>query len=242
MIKKLALVVSCEHAVNTIPDAYHSLFKPYIALLKTHRGIDFGALEIALHFKEVLECDLICATTSRLLIDCNRSLNGRCFSEITDSLPVQEKQDIIAQYYLPFRQSVINQIDKHLAKGSQVIHCSVHSFTPVLNGKVRNADIAFLYDPQKALEKILAKKWRQEIENKSEYRIRMNYPYKGSSDGFTTALRKRYSPEECLGIEIESNQTLTRKKNSLIDLKNCLAMGLLRCGATPKYGRFDSGI
>jgi predicted N-formylglutamate amidohydrolase len=227
-MKKLALVISCEHAVNAIPDSYQPLFKPFKSLLESHQGIDIGALEIALHFKEVFSCDLIQAYTSRLLIDYNRSLNNHCFSEITKKLPEQKKQEIITQYYLPYRQSVIDHIEKHLAKGAQVIHCSIHSFTPVLNQTVRNADIGFLYDPKRPLEKIIAKEWRLVLKKQTqEYRIRMNYPYKGISDGVATAMRKKYSLEEYLGIEIESNQALTQNEHSLIHLKNNLSTSFL---------------
>ena len=100
MKKKLALIISCEHAVNTIPSCYQPLFKPYKHLVQSHRGIDFGALEIALHFKGFFSCDLIQSHTSRLLIDYNRSLNNRCFSPITKNLSAQKKQEIITQYYL----------------------------------------------------------------------------------------------------------------------------------------------
>jgi len=59
-----------------------------------------------------------------------------------------------------------------------------------MNGIVRNADIGFLYDPRRPSEKELAQLWREEIKKQcSDYRIRMNYPYTGISDGFTTALR-----------------------------------------------------
>ncbi len=228
-MKKLTLIISCEHAVNTIPDSYQSLFKPFKNLLESHQGIDFGALEIAIHFKDFFSCDLIQAHTSRLLIDYNRSLNNHCFSEITKKLPKQKKQEIITQYYLPYRQTVIENIEKHLAEGAQVLHCSIHSFTPALNKSVRNAEIGFLYDPKRPLEKIIAKKWRLEIKKHTQqYRIRMNYPYKGISDGLTTSMRKKYSPEEYIGIEIELNQALTQNKDLLIHLKNCLSLSFLK--------------
>ncbi|MGC1182008.1 N-formylglutamate amidohydrolase [Legionella sp.] len=228
MKKKLALIVSCEHAVNLIPPTYLSLFIPFKNLLESHRGIDFGALEVAIYFKEVFSCDLILAPTSRLLIDYNRSLTNRCFSEITKKLAVQKKQEIITHYYLPYRQKVIDQIEKHLAHGSQVLHCSIHSFTPVLNKIVRTAEIGFLYDPNRPLEKKLAKEWQLELKKQTpKHRIRVNYPYKGINDGFTTSLRKKYAPEEYLGIEIEFNQALTRNERSLTHLKHSLSMSLL---------------
>ena len=38
-------------------------------------------------------------------------------------------------------------------------------------------------------------------------KVRFNYPYKGTSDGLTTTLRKKFGPRY-VGIEIEINQKL----------------------------------
>ncbi|MCL9683244.1 N-formylglutamate amidohydrolase [Legionella maioricensis] len=230
MMKKIALVVSCEHAVDSIPTPYQSLFVPFKDLLASHRGIDFGALTIAEHLAKQVSCDFIQATTTRLLVDCNKSMSHpRCFSEVTRSLPPEEKQKILNLYYWPYRQQVMASIKKHIEQGSQVWHLSIHSFTPVLHDIVRNADIGFLYDPQRPPEKTLARQWKKEIQkHPPEYKIRMNYPYKGVSDGFTSMMRKIYPSEAYVGIEVESNQALTQNTQNLDNLKNILAISLLK--------------
>lgn len=228
MKKKFGIVISCEHAVNTIPRLYLPLFAPYQHLLSTHRGIDFGALAIAQHLATASSSALISATASRLLIDCNRSLNRpHCFSEVTNTLPALEKQAIIDQYYQPFRQAVIAQINQHIGQGLQVLHLSIHSFTPVLNDVVRHTDLAFLYDPRRTQEKHLARHWQSLIKEQApEYRVRMNYPYQGISDGFTSFLRKQYSQDQYLGLEIETNQALTQSAQSLNNINNILTLCL----------------
>lgn len=220
-MKNITLVISCEHAVNFIPKQYTSLFSASQNLLNTHAGIDFGALHIAEHLKETLHCELISADTSRLLIDCNRSLfHKQCFSEISQDLPLEERQRIINQYYLPFRQEVTDLIKNHIAQGSQVWHLSIHSFTPVMHDVVRNADIGLLYDPRRIAEKVLAKQWQQEFKKQApQYRVRRNYPYTGISDGFTSILRKQWPEEDYVGLELESNQALTLDEKSLTRLK-----------------------
>jgi hypothetical protein len=40
-----------------------------------------------------------------------------------------------------------------------------------------------------------------------DQRIRMNYPYLGKADGFTTSLRQEFQ-EQYIGIELELNQKL----------------------------------
>nr|WP_238143946.1 hypothetical protein [Legionella pneumophila] len=56
-MKHIALLISCEHAVNTVPYDYQMLFECHKELLESHRGIDFGALEIAqsIHKKKPLQ-------------------------------------------------------------------------------------------------------------------------------------------------------------------------------------------
>lgn len=208
-MKKIALLVTCEHAVNAVPDAYSMLFDGHEALLQTHRGFDNGALFLATQLQTTLCCPLIAANATRLLIDCNRSLrHPHCFSEITALLSGVEKEQIIANYYQPYRELVINQIASFINAGFIVWHLSIHSFTPVLDGLMRNADIAFLYDPKRIIEKLLARDWQHTLKQSSDFKIRLNYPYRGNSDGFTTALRRQFSEYKYLGFEIEINQAL----------------------------------
>jgi len=232
-MKNIALMISCEHAVNTVPQEYLPLFAPFQALLSTHRGVDFGALEIAQYLTQKCSCPFIQATATRLLVDCNRSIHHpHCFSEVTHQLSHTEQEKIINQYYLPFRQQIINHITHAVAQGKQVWHLSIHSFTPIMNEIVRNADIGLLYDPRRATEKNLAKQWQKEIKKQQPaYTVRMNYPYRGVSDGLTSALRKQFSDDEYVGIEVETNQKLTTKTNTLNILKHSLGQSLFTTSA-----------
>jgi hypothetical protein len=40
--------------------------------------------------------------------------------------------------------------------------------------------------------------------------VRRNYPYRGWSDGLTTALRRRFAERAYVGIELEVNQRFPR--------------------------------
>lgn len=89
------------------------------------------------------------------------------------------------------------------------MHLSVHSFTPILDGRVRRADVGLLYDPARRSEVELCRRWRLGLRDRFPGRsILMNSPYRGTSDGFTTDLRTRYSPARYVGIELEINQKL----------------------------------
>ncbi|WP_028388557.1 N-formylglutamate amidohydrolase [Legionella fairfieldensis] len=227
-MKPTILLLTCEHAVNTIPEAYQSLFAPYQQLLLTHRGVDLGALTLATHLKHYFSCELIEATISRLVIDCNRSLSHRhCFSEITKSLSSNEKNQIIKQYYLPFRQQVEQWITQHTDSGYSVLHLSIHSFTPVLNNIPRAADLGLLYDPKRPDEKWVARQWQKKIrQHNKELRVRLNYPYLGINDGFTTTLRKQFNNDLYAGIEVESNQITVMDNNTCVILAHTLTSTL----------------
>jgi len=227
-MKPISLLISCEHGVNTVPPAYRGLIKGQEQLLQTHRGIDLGALEIANHLSQMFACSYTQATVSRLLIDCNRSLaHAQCFSEFTKDLPVAEKKQLIDQYYLPFRQQTEKLIKDHVESGCQVLHLSIHSFTPELDGVKRNAGIGLLYDHARHGEQEVARIWRSLLlQQTPTYRVRMNYPYHGNTDGFTTSLRKRYTEHDYLGLEIESNQALLEDNASLYEVAHVLSASL----------------
>lgn len=217
---KTRLILSCEHAVNTIPAEYQPLFEQQLPLLNTHVAYDFGALTIAQYMSQAFDSPLIQATASRLVIDCNRSLHHlQCFSAFTKPLPHDEKMRIIEHYYKPYRFAVENLIQESIDQGSQVIHLSIHSFTHIWNEQPRHADIGLLYDPKRLGEKKLATDWRQRmLDVNRNYRIRMNYPYRGNADGFTSSLRKRHPEHQYLGFEVESSLALVQYPSDLNQL------------------------
>jgi predicted N-formylglutamate amidohydrolase len=201
-------LISCEHGGNRIPTRYRPLFSGHEALLHTHRGYDAGALRLARDMAAALDARLVAATVSRLLIDLNRSIRHPClYSEATRAASGDVRADILQRYYLPYRSAVEMQIAQAIDRGSRVVHVSCHSFTPQLGDRLRNADIGFLYDPARTGELDFCRRWRSALKARMPgSRIRMNYPYAGKSDGFTSALRKRFSAEAYLGMELEVNQ------------------------------------
>ncbi|MGR9108776.1 MAG: N-formylglutamate amidohydrolase, partial [Gammaproteobacteria bacterium] len=143
-----AVIVSCEHASNRIPAEFSRLFTGYEAVLASHRGWDPGALIFAGELAATLNAPLFSSEYSRLLVDLNRSRHHReLMSSVTRALPPAFREQILDQYYLPYRLRVEAAIAGLLARFGRAWHVSVHSFTPVLDGKVRQADLGILYDP-----------------------------------------------------------------------------------------------
>jgi len=202
------ILITCEHGGNRIPLRYRPLFAGFEALLQTHRGYDPGALAVARQMAEVLAAPLFISTTSRLLIDLNRSIGHPfLYSEATRNAPAGVRREILEQHYQPYRNQVEAHIASEIAHGSRVIHFSSHSFTPVLDGEVRNADIGLLYDPSRPGEAELCRRWQARIKASApEWKVRRNYPYTGRSDGLTAYLRRRFPADAYVGIELEINQ------------------------------------
>jgi predicted N-formylglutamate amidohydrolase len=205
-----ALLLTCEHGGNRIPAAYTDLFRDAADLLASHRGWDPGALPMARYLARQLDCELLAITWSRLLVDANRSPgNPRIWSPLTGQLPREQREQILERWWRPHRTAVEQTVASLIARGRRVVHVSVHSFAPELDGTVRNADVALLYDSRRAREVTFCRRWAAYLRRLDpELRIRFNYPYRGSADGLTTWLRRNYRQTRYLGIELELNQQL----------------------------------
>jgi len=209
-----ALLFTCEHGGNRIPAPYRSLFRGHDVILKTHRGYDAGALLMARTLALSFEAPLVSSTISRLLIDLNRSLgHPTVFSPALRGAPAAQRAQIIARYYLPYRQCVENLVSQSVASGRRVVHVSAHSFTPELHGKVRNADVGLLYDPRRGSEARLCAAWKKLLTQEAPgLRVRRNYPYAGKGDGLTSHLRRCFPDAAYLGIELEINQKIVHAR------------------------------
>ncbi len=206
--RAVSLLFTCEHASNRIPSIHREVATRAGQELATHRGYDPGAIELAKLFAKKFKAPLFTGKWSRLLIELNRSQHHpKLWSEFSEALSAETKRTLLDEYYLPFRDSVEQLIQLEAKRGRQVVHIGVHSFTPVVNGKTRNADVGLLYDPARPHELKFCDEWAGALrEVAPPLRVRKNYPYRGTADGFTTHLRKRFTGDAYVGIELEVNQ------------------------------------
>ncbi|MFV8225868.1 N-formylglutamate amidohydrolase [Christiangramia aquimixticola] len=199
-------VITCEHATNHIPEAYKYLFAENKKVLYTHEGYDPGAFDTFEFLKHLADYSKY-QTIGRLLVETNRSIGHKSlFSRFSADLNIKEKKEVLDAYYFQYRDAIENQISEYINAGEKVLHLSIHSFTPQLNGIIRECDIGILYDPGRSLEKEFSKKLKRSlIKELPGLRLRYNYPYLGKADGFTTYLRNKFKSNYA-GIEIEINQ------------------------------------
>lgn len=203
---KIRHVLSCEHGGNQIPPQWLFCFQQPGPDLNSHRGFDYGALslfELCIHpgvdFAHF-------ATTTRLLVDLNRTLEAdSLFSEYTRSLSEAQQTQLVEELYVPYRQQFIDALTPWLAQGDRVLHVSVHSFTPQLDGVVRNSEIGILFDPSFKVERQFARMWKRQIlKVLPHFRVKFNYPYLGKTDGHVVYWRRKF-PNQYAGIELEMN-------------------------------------
>jgi predicted N-formylglutamate amidohydrolase len=200
-----SLLLTCEHGGNRVPGEYRALFRGSEALLDSHRGWDPGALACARSLARALDAELIAATTTRLLVDLNRSAHNRAvFSELTRVLARDRRDALLARYHRPHWDRVRAAI---AVRSHAVLHLGVHSFTPVWRGAPRDFEIGILYDPARLRERSLATAWQRRLRAElPRCGVRRNAPYRGDADGLTTALRREFPAERYLAFELELNQ------------------------------------
>lgn len=219
-----ALMITCEHASNALPDFVLRAFRDSNGIpddvLASHRGYDIGAYKIFSILVKRLKPDFHSASKfSRLVVDMNRSSTSKSFySEYTSSLPNTVKARMLSlweKYREKIESFVAGKIPEKQRKTGKdappkVIHLGIHSFTPVLNGVERDADVGILYDPSRPAEAQIAENLIKCIKERAPWlKIRKNYPYLGKSDGLTTTLRQKFGTSYA-GIEIEINQKLLK--------------------------------
>ena len=215
----MKLMLTCEHASNHVP----ATFKKFVPadVLETHRAYDIGARAVFRKLVKFAKPEFYCeGKFSRLFVDLNRTITNKVvFSEYYDTqnsrvqTAVAKMKAQARAYWREYRENVEKFVSKNIRSLRQaqrpeaaIVHLGIHSFTPVLNGKVRNTDIGILYDPARPLERAYANVIKAEIKRLyPKMKARFNYPYKGTSDGLTTTLRKKFGPRY-VGIEIEINQ------------------------------------
>lgn len=204
-----AVVVTCEHAGNEVPAAYASCFAGAEEAIQSHRGWDPGTLGVGLRLSTRLAAPLVATTTTRLLVEANRSLHATdLFSAYTRGLSGPERSRIIEDHYLPHRRTIEGLIRSWIHAGERVLHLAVHSFTDVLDGIVRDMDLGLLYDPARTSERTLCESWAPGLVAAGGLRVAFNRPYLGTDDGLTTFLRTMFPDDSYTGIEIELRQGL----------------------------------
>jgi predicted N-formylglutamate amidohydrolase len=189
-------LVLCDHASNAIPPEYDSLGLGF-AERAGHIAWDPGALAVSRQLASELDATLVHCTVSRLVIDCNRSLDApdliASTSETTTipgntALSDAERRRRIASVHAPYHAAIERLVDDRLDCGRAIAIIAVHSFTPVYRGVRRPWDIGIVFGPDRRLADPLIEGLRA-----ASFTVGINEPYSPADRVYYTLTRQAES-------------------------------------------------
>lgn len=212
-------ILTCEHSVNRLPEPPVTGFDPPREALESHAGWDPGTGALCRQLNRLFALEAHQGVVTRLLVDLNRSAdNPAVWSPWSRDLPPAVRAALIARYHRPYWCGVFRAIRARLEATRRVIHFGIHSFTPDFPGSDRDFEIGLLFDPERPFEVATAESLREALATAAPaLRVRFNEPYRGTDDGLTTSLRKRFPESAYAGLEIECNQRFARDRGRDLD-------------------------
>ncbi len=189
------VVLVCEHSSRHIPACLNGLGLDDDAL-NAHIAWDIGAESVSRHLANSLDAPLVLQRYSRLVYDCNRPPeNPSSIPEIGENTPIPGNQNIdirkrtarIDQIYKPFHASVSQLLDQ---RAGTPVFVTIHSFTPVFRGNIRDVELGILHDKDARLaDALLALAGK-------DYIARRNEPY-GPEDGVAHTINLHGGGAQC---------------------------------------------
>lgn len=205
------ILLVCEHASNRIPAALGKLgLEPDV--LQSHIAWDPGAFEVARAMAEILDATLISQNFSRLVFDCNRAPGAHdampAVSEVYEvpgnrRLSDLEQQRRIIEIYTPFHETIADTIEQRTHAGRHPVFVTIHSFTPVYHGAMREVELGILHDWDTRLADAM-------LDHASSFTTmvtRRNEPY-GPGQGVMHTIDVHAAPRNLLNVMIEVRNDL----------------------------------
>ncbi|PBB68576.1 N-formylglutamate amidohydrolase [Mesorhizobium sp. WSM4312] len=153
--RKRGIVLLADHARRDLPDEYGSLGLP-AAEFDRHIAYDIGVEAVTRELAGLLDVPAVIANFSRLLIDPNRGEDDPTLirqlydgTVVPGNYPIapQERERRLDRFYRPYHDAVGAVIASVAqASGRAPFIFSVHSFTPVMQGRQRPWHVGILWD------------------------------------------------------------------------------------------------
>lgn len=203
--------IVCDHASNRIPARYGDLGLPPSERVR-HIAWDPGALAVSLRLSELLDAPLVHATTSRLIVDCNRFTDSETLippiSEYTEipgnmGLSAADRAERIARYWVPFHDAVDRLLEARRMAGLETILVCMHSFTPVFKGFARPWPIGIL----QALDPTYSRAVFDALVQDGAANVGWNEPYAGAA-GYSYTVEHHGRGLDATMIEIRNDEIL----------------------------------
>ena len=143
----------CDHASNRMPAALDTLGLDRDRL-QEHIAWDIGAAALADILSDRFDAPLVKSGYSRLVIDCNRSpTDTTSIPSVSDGVPVPGNRTLngveaaarAGQIMVPYHAEIERLLDREREPPFRAF-VSVHSFTPVFDGRPRPWQVAALWN------------------------------------------------------------------------------------------------
>lgn len=199
-------VVCCEHASERLPSPWQ--WPEEDAWLRgTHWSYDLGAAELAREVAAALGAPAVLSRFSRLLIDPNRDeANDELFRARAEGRKVALNAGIDAgerERRLAYYRAYHEVLGSEIARSRAPIILSMHSFTPVYEGRVREVEVGVIFDT----EEVLAARAAEALA-RAGFVVRMNEPYSGR-EGLIYSAERHAREQGRRALELEVRQDLS---------------------------------
>jgi predicted N-formylglutamate amidohydrolase len=200
------IFLTAEHAMQRFPEGY-ALPRGDAWLDGTHWAYDLGVEPLVRELGGAMAAPAVMAGFSRLLVDPNRAEHeATLFRVEAEGKPIalnaeistDERERRLRSLYRPYHGAV----DARLGRCRAEILFSVHSFTPVYAGAVREMEVGVLFNR----EDDLAERLRRALE-RDGFRVAMNEPYSGKA-GLIHAAERHADAHGRRALELEVRQDL----------------------------------
>jgi predicted N-formylglutamate amidohydrolase len=180
---RLPVLIVCDHASCAIPPELVDLGMDK-SDLATHIGWDIGAGAVACRLGAMLQVPVVLASTSRLVVDCNRTLDDpSAFPAVSDGQVVPGNQDLSAAdragradaYYWPYHHAIRDQLQSMESLAAAPAILAIHSFTPQMDGFQRPWHVGALWDKDSRI----AVPFMEALRGDPEMVVGDNEPYSG---------------------------------------------------------------
>lgn len=149
-----ACLLVADHSSARIPQSLNDLGLSG-ATLGTHLACDIGTRALTRSLANRLCLPAVLCNYSRLVVDCNRAIEDTtAFLTFGDGVRIEgncgltavERRSRLQAIYHPYHAIVTAELDRLETIVNSAAIVSIHSFTPVLDGKKRVQDCGVLWD------------------------------------------------------------------------------------------------
>ncbi len=235
------VLILCDHASNAIPPELDGLGL-HPSELTRHIAFDIGAADTTRRLAAELDAPAILTRFSRLLIDPNRGEDDPTLAmRVADGVVVPGNAAIdekgiearLARFYRPYDAAITAALEASLAAGVTPAIVSIHSFTPMLQGRARPWHCGLLFDADERIAAPLG----AALGADTSLVIGMNQPYDGALEGDT--LDRHAGRRGLANILVEIRQDLIAARTDAESWGERLAAALRPILADPRIHRIE---